>query len=144
MPRPAWPLSSMDTSRPASPPTTQDNWCRVSDTANADERTSSLISRCTMESCASFASPVQSAATNATTSAVPKPKNHAHTPVTTVARASMTYIRVAGACDPIADPMPIATRAPAAAAATIAPSATLCDTPAKFCVRSRKARKKIM
>ena len=50
MARPTGPLLSIETSTPARPPATLATWFRVSETAKVEDRISSPISRCTMES----------------------------------------------------------------------------------------------
>ncbi len=63
---PTWPLPRIETSTPTTLPATLATWLNVSETANADDLISSPISRCTVESSASLASPAASAAVNAT------------------------------------------------------------------------------
>ena len=143
MARPASPLSSIETRTPARLPATFATWFSVSETANADDRISSRISRCTVESSASLASPAASAAVNATAMAAARLKNQAHVAVTIGARVSMANRMNWGARARSREPIAIAARPPPAAAATRAPSATLCDTP-KCSLRRRNARKKTM
>src|SRR2546430_2351259 len=133
----------IETSTPARLPATFATWFSVSETANADDRISSPISRCTVESSDSLASPAASAAVNATAIAASRLKNQAHAAVTTGARGSMANSMNCGARDLIREPIAIAARPPSAAAATRAPSATLCDTP-KCPERRKNARKKTM
>jgi len=134
MASPASPLSSIETSTPARLPATFATWFSVSETANADDRISSPISRCTVESSASLASPAARAAVNATAMTVVRLKNQAQVAVTIGARVSMENKMTAGARARSSEPIAIAASPPAAAAATRAPSATLCDTP-KFALR---------
>ena len=129
MARPAWPLSSIETSTPTRLPATFDTWFSVSETANADDRISSPISRCTVESSDSLASPAANAAVNATAMAAARLKKKAHAAVTIGARVSMENRMNCGARARSREPAAIAARPPAAAAATRAPSAKLCDTP---------------
>ena len=77
MARPAGPLSSIETSTPARLPATLATWFSVSETANVEDRISSPISRCTIESCASLARLAQSTAANATAIAAARLKNQA-------------------------------------------------------------------
>src|SRR5215469_702655 len=88
--RPVTPLLVSESSRPSSPPMTQESWCSVSEAAKVDERTSLGISRCTIESSASLTSVWPTAALNATMMAAHKPKNAAHRVVTVALNPSMT------------------------------------------------------
>ena len=129
MARPAWPLSSIETRTPARLPATFATWFSVSETANADDRISSPISRCTVESSDSLASPAASAAVNATAMAASRLKNQAHTAVTIGASGEHgEQDEHAGPGRGCREPIAIAARPPAAAAATRPPSAKLCDT----------------
>ena len=128
MARPAGPLSSIETRTPARLPATFATWFSVSETANADDRISSPISRCTVESSDSLARPAASAAVNATAMAAVRLKKKAHAAVTIGATVSMANRMNTGARARIREPIAIAARPPAAAAATRAPSAKLCDT----------------
>ncbi len=141
---PATPLSVMDMASPASPPATQASWWMVSDAARVEERISSGISRCTIESSASLASTWLNAATRATTSAAHRPKNAAQAAVIAVDAQSSTNRIRCGARAFSSAPIPVPMNPPAPAAAIIAPSASLSLVPGKCTVRSRNARKKIM
>jgi len=141
MARPAWPLSRIDTSTPTRPPATLATWLMVSETAKVDDRISSPISRCTIESCASLARLAHTMAANATAITAPRLKNQAATAATTGATVSTANMISCGARERSQDPMAIAKMLPAATAAARVASAKCFEVPRRS-VCSRNAKKK--
>jgi hypothetical protein len=141
MARPTCPLLSIETSTPSRPPATLATWFRVSETAKVEDRISSPISRCTIESWASLARLAHKIAANATAITAGRPKNQAAVAATAGAMVSTENMMSWGARDLSQVPMPIATMLPPATATASEARAKCLETP-NFSVCSTNAKKK--